>query len=293
MISSITPSSQQQLGSAGGGGGIKCGAPNSIGSIPSSALHPERGVDQELAYAHGLGGDGFAQIALYNVNVYDKLYSTVVPLSATGSAFVNQAFLAQRLQAIAAACPTLDPASLAGVTGTFNVGALRARSFTFSGRQRFDRRTYVDYAWTLDSTAIVSAPLPLLQANLKLIPGSQLPGLPLHTLDASLDRLFGRSIDVRYTFHGVSDNNTKRLPAYDYSDLRVAVPLARVTLSLQIDNLFNQYAEIRKLLDEGEPYALNRYATPASYVPYLGAAASERFGLPYRSIFVNASVRMR
>ena len=92
----------QQLASAGGGGGIRCGAPNSIGNVPSSALRPERGVDEELSYAHGFGGDAFAQLALYDVNVYDKLYSTIVPLASTGGGFIDAAFLAQQEQAIAA-----------------------------------------------------------------------------------------------------------------------------------------------------------------------------------------------
>ncbi|MBV8749837.1 MAG: hypothetical protein JO103_08995, partial [Candidatus Eremiobacteraeota bacterium] len=283
----------QALVSAGGGGGIKCGALNSVGNVPSSALRPERGVDQEFSYAHGLGGDGYAQLALYNVQVYDKLYSTIVPLTSTGGGFVNAAFLAQQEQAIANACPAQNPAALVGVTGTFNVGALHARGFTLSGRQRFDRRTYLDYAWALDSTVIVSAPIPLLQANLKLIPGSQLPSLPLHTLDASLGRLVGRALDVRYTFHWVADNNTKRLPAYDYSALQMSLPAGRALVTLAVDNLFNQHADIRGLLYEGEPYALNAYATPSAYVPYLGAAESERFGLPARTVYLNATYRVR
>lgn len=283
----------QQLVSAGGGGGIRCGALNAIGNVPSSALRPERGVDEEVAYAHGFGGDAFAQLALYDLHVYDKLYSTIVPLSSTGGGFVSAAFLAQQEAAIASACPTQDPASLVGVTGTYNVGALHARGFTFAGRARIDRRTFVDYAWVLDSTAIVSAPLPLLQSNLKLIPGGQLPSLPLHTLDASLDRLIGRAFDARYTYHWVADNNTKRLPAYGSSDLRLSVPVARTLLSLEIDNVFNQDADPRGLLYEGEPYALNAYATPSAYVPYLGAAESERFGLPPRTFYLNASVRLR
>jgi len=283
----------QTLGSAGGGGGVKCGALNAIGSVPSSALRPERGVDEEVAYAHGFGGDAFAQVALYDVRVYDKLYSALTPLATTGSSFIPPAFLAQQLAAIANACGSTDPATLAGLNGTFNIGQMRARGFTLSGRHRLDRQTAFDYAWTLDSTALVAVPVTYLQSNLNVVPGSQLPGLPLHTLDASLDRVVGNGIDVRYTFHWVSDNNTKRLPAYDYSALRVSAPLAHATVSLAVDNLFGQHAEIRGLLYEGEPYALNAYATPAAYAPYTGAAASERFGLPYRSVYLDASFRVR
>ena len=281
------------LGGAGGGAAISCGALNSIGSVPSSALHPERGVDEEVAYGHRFGGDSQVQIALYNVNVYDKLYSTIVPLTATGTAFLDPAYLAQAASQIAGRCgSTLTPA-LIGVTGTFNVGALRSRGFTIAGRQRVDRRTFVDYDWTLDSTAIVSAPVPLLQANLALIPGAQLPRLPLHTLNTSIDHLFNGAVDARFTVHTVSDNNTKRLPAYDYSDLRVSVAMLSGTFSVAVGNVFNEHADIRGLRYEGVPLALNGYATPSAYASVASAAATEQFGLPYRSIFFNYALRTR
>ncbi|HYZ16645.1 MAG TPA: TonB-dependent receptor [Candidatus Acidoferrum sp.] len=287
------PFAPQVLGSAGGGGGVKCAGLNAIGSVASSALHPERGVDQEVAYAHGFGGDSFVQGALYNTNVYDKLYAALIPISTTGTGFIPGAFLAQQLAFIASQCGGVDPSTLAGVSGTFNIGTMRARGFVVSGRQRIDRRTAIDYAWTLDSTALLSVPSTYLQSNLNIVPGGQLPGLPLHTLDASVDRLVGRALTARYTYHWVADNNSKRLPAYDYSDLRLSLPLGRGTLSVEVDNLFNQWADIRGLLYEGEPYALNAYATTADYAPYTGAAASERFGLPNRTVFLDYSVRMR
>ena len=53
-----------------------CGGLNSIGTAPSADLKPERGVDEELSYGHTWSGDSITQLQLYNVNVYDKLYST-------------------------------------------------------------------------------------------------------------------------------------------------------------------------------------------------------------------------
>ncbi|HTJ25961.1 MAG TPA: TonB-dependent receptor, partial [Candidatus Limnocylindria bacterium] len=271
------------LGGAGGGAAIACGAGaiNAIGSAPSSVLHPERGVDQEVAYGHSFGGDSQLQVDAYSINIYDKLYSTVVPLSTTGTSFIDPTFLTQEINAGA----TCGGAQL-GLTGTFNVGALRGRGVTVSGRQRIDRRTFVDYDWVTDSTVITSAPVNLLQANLTLVPGAQLPHLPLHTLDTSVDRLLGRAIDLRYTFHWVSSNNTKGLPAYSYSALRLSSPLKNGTLSIGVDNLFNQNAFVEGYLYEGVPLALNQYAPASAYGP-LGAAATEQFGLPSRRVFMS------
>lgn len=285
----FTPSS---LGGAGGGATINCAGLNSAGSVPSAALSPERGIDEELAYGHRFFADSQAQLALYNTNILNKLYSTLVPLSQTGTSFISPAYLAQVTSTIAAKCGVAAAPSLIGLTGTFNVGQMIARGFTLSGRERFTRSTFVDYDWTLDSTALVSAPVSLLQSNQTLILGSQLPRLPLHTLGTSLDQSVG-AFDLRYTVHTVSANNTKSLPPYDYSDLRASIALGPGTLSIAVSNLFNQYAFIDGLQYQGVPLALNQYATAASYAPYTGTAATEQFGLPYRSIYFNYSVLTR
>jgi len=35
------------------------------------------------------------------------------------------------------------------------------------------------------------------------------------------------------------------------------------------------------------PLALNQYATASSYQPYIGASATEQFGLPARGFYIN------
>jgi outer membrane receptor for ferrienterochelin and colicin len=279
------PFTESPLGGAGGGKPINCSAPNSIGSAPSTILKPERGVDQELAYGHSFGGDSQMQLALYDVNVFDKLYSTEIPLAQSGTGFIDPTYLMQQEQKLLATCPGVDPAQLLAVTGTVNVGQLRARGFTFSGRQRVERNTFIDYDWTADSTSIISAPDELLKSNETLILGSQLPNLPLHTLDLALDHTFWKKLELRYGFHYVSDNNTKNLPAYNFSTLTAGAPIGPGTFSASVTNLFNQNAFIEGLRYEGVPLALNQYASAADYAQYTGANATEQFGLPYRAVY--------
>jgi hypothetical protein len=59
-------------------------------------LKPERGVDEDLAYGHRFADDSQVQLTLCNVNVYDNLYSTTVPLSTAGTGFIDPAYLAKR-----------------------------------------------------------------------------------------------------------------------------------------------------------------------------------------------------
>ena len=42
---------------AGGGAAITCDGLNSIGTTPTSAIKPERGVDEEVAYTHSWTND--------------------------------------------------------------------------------------------------------------------------------------------------------------------------------------------------------------------------------------------
>ncbi len=278
---------------AGGGTAFTCGL-NSIGNVPSSALKPERGVDAELAYGHRFRGDTQAQIVLYNVNVFDKLYNALFPLGRTGTSFIDPAYLAQTTATLASLAQSNGCApgvAQPALNGWLNIGQLRARGLMFSGRTRFAKRTFVDYDWALDSTALLSAPDLLLEQNPTLIVGSQLqnPNVPLHKLNAALDQTIGE-VEVRYGYHWISGGNTKHLPAYDFSDLLVAVAHGNSVLSVSVGNLFNQDASIQGLRYEGVPFALNQYATDYSK---FGPAATEQFGLPYRTVQFNYTVHVR
>lgn len=279
-------------GGAGGGAPITCAALNSIGSAPSSVLKPEKGVDEDLAYVHRWHDDTQTQITLYNTNVYDKIYSTTVPLSQTGTAFVPPSYLALATAAVAGHCGTNVAPGLLGVSGFLNVGTLRARGADIAGRLRATRSLYVDYDWALTSTVLGAANTALLESTPTLIPDSQLPRLPLHTFNAAVDYTLHDGIDLRYTLYTVSSNNTKALPAYDYSDLSAGYPVGKGILTATVLNLFNQWGSIAGLRYEGVPLPLNSYAPKAAYAQYTGAAATELFGLPYRTLYLSYQFRM-
>ncbi len=275
------------LQGAGGGQSYVCGGLNSLGTgAPQlqSSLIPERGVDYEAAYAHGWKNGSTFTAQLYDVNVFDKLFPTIVPLSQTGTAFLPANAVANATTALDSVCGAGNYDL--GVTQTLNVGTMRAQGADLSGRWRFTSRLFADYDWAVTSTTLVDAPPGLLASNLTYIPGSQLARVPLHTFDGSLDALVGRNLDIRYTLHTVSANNTKALPAYNYSDLLLTyTPPGNGTLTCFISNLFDQYANIAGLIGMGVPLPLNNYANMASYTPLIGTSATERYGLPYRQIY--------
>ncbi len=286
----FTPSN---LVTAGGGGGLSCSRVNSVGSVPSSVLKPERGVDEELSFGHRFSGDSQVQVAFYDTNVFSKIYSTVTPLSVTGTGFIDPADLARALALASSTCGAANPLAILGVTGPINLGQLRAQGFTISGRQRVSPRLFFDYDYATTSTTIRSASPQFYQQNLTYIQGEQLPRVPLHTLNFAADGSPNKNLDIRYTLHWVSENNTKRLPGYNYSDLRITSRAGPGNATVFVSNLFNQNAFIEGMLNAGQTLGLNQYATAADYAPYTGAGATELFGLPYRSIYFSYSVQIR
>jgi hypothetical protein len=268
---------------AGGGSDIVCGGLNSIGSAPSSILQPERGVDAELAYGHSWSDGSIAQLQLYNVNVYNKILSTLVPLSQTGTGFLTPQEIANAQNVLNGVCGANN--YQLGVTGNANAGTERAKGFDLSGRWHALHGTFVDYDWALTSSSLLNAPAPFLESNLQYIPGSQIKGVPLHTFNGAIDQTIGQ-VSARLAYYWVAVNNTKNLPAYSFTNLQVGMPLfARGTFTVAVYNLFNQWANIAGLEGEGVPEALNSYATAANYAPLIGTSATEQFGLPYRQIY--------
>jgi len=101
------------LSTAGGGGGLSCSRTNAIGRSPSSVLRPERGVDEEFAYAHRFGGDSQVQLSLYNTNVYGRtsmarstIRSRLSPRSARALSTPRRSQAQRRRSPLSAGVPT-------------------------------------------------------------------------------------------------------------------------------------------------------------------------------------------
>jgi hypothetical protein len=276
-------------------GNIKCSGFNAVGNLPSSDLKPEQGIDTEFGYGHRFGGDSTVQLTLYSENVFQKIYSATVPLSDLGVPF-NPAPYAN-LVASFCGVTQAQALSLLGVSGPINLGHMMARGLDLSGRIRISQPFYIDYDYGTTSSFLVSSDPslvnPVYGGNLTLIPGSQLPNIPLHKWDVAFDYLIGQRLDVNLATYHVSENNPKNLPAYTYGNLTLSAPVGRGIVSATITNLWQTDADYRGLIGEGYPLALNKYATASAYQPFFGAQATERFGLPYRTIEFVYSLRVR
>jgi hypothetical protein len=204
--------------------------------------------------------------------------------------------------AVAGLCPGITPAQaigLLGVSGNVNIGHSLARGLELTGRQRFTQSFFIDYSYNTQSSILESSdPVlidPAFGGSLFLIPGSQLPGVPLHKVSYAFNYTIDKMVDVRLANYWVSKGNSNNLPAYGYSNLYVAASKGQSTFGFNINNLFQSHADYRNAVGLGEPLPLNHLASAANgdYAQYFGAGATERFNLPFRTIEFNYTFKTR
>lgn len=277
-------------------GNILCSGLNTVGSVPSSELKPELGVDQEASWGHRFSGDSTLQLTLYNDNILDQIYdSLTLPLSDLTVPFDAQPYA----NAVARTCgiTSKQALSLLGVSGSINIGHTLARGIDLAGRVRLSSPFYIDYTYDTISTALKaddpSLINPLYGGSLILIPNAQLPNIPLHKWSFTLDYTFWRDVEAQLETDHESENNQRDLPAYTWSNLSITVPIGNGDFTTTVDNLWQTDADYRGLIGEGYPQPLNHFAQPADYAPYLGAQATERFGLPFRTINFTYTIKIK
>ena len=102
----------------------------------------------------------------------------------------------------------------------------------------------------------------MLQNNLNLIPGSQLLGVRLHTYSVALDYVTSKNYEARIIDYWTAQNNAQSRPAFSWANLLLSAPVGPGSFNINSYNVFQQNVDIRGLIGEGVPQALNRYAGP-------------------------------
>ena len=271
---------------------INCSSPNSVGNVPSSSLIPERIGDQELTASHDWGAGAFTAVDVYSARLADKIYAATIPVALLPAGTIPSWQLAPYRKALSDMC---GRDSTLAASGNFNVGAVRATGADLMGRMPVPRVRHLslNYGYSVESSVLESVNTPwFLPYNLSFIPGSQLPGVPLHQASLALDYTRPGGIDAALWRYWTSVNNPSNLPAYAVSNLEIGIPLSRsLRLRLMVDNLFNENANSYALSGLGYPAPLNRYASAANYAPYSGYGATVLAPLAPRDIFFNFDLK--
>jgi hypothetical protein len=287
-----------------------CNALNSTGSGGNPSLKPERAGDLEFSMGHRFGADSTIQLSLYSETINQQLYTQTIPVLNFSPGFFGvtnyldpttstgqQNAIASFANTVGSQCgitPT-QALNLLGVDGTVNIGQGLAEGLELQGRQRLGTRFFFDYDYATNSSVPLHVPLSILQNDFTIIPGWQLPRIPLHKYDFAFDYTFGTGIEARTETYFVSSNNPKNLPNYNYTNVILSAPTGKLgTVSAIVSNVFQQYADYRGLLGHGYPLALNpAFASQEDYTPLIGNQATERFGLTFRTLELLYTIKVR
>ena len=281
-------------------GNVRCGTLNSIGSGGNPSLGPERASDTEFSWGHRFGeGDSAFQLSLYSEPIWNQLYTQTIPALNFPAGFYGSTgygALTPYATIYAADCggTAAQAEAFLGVDGTVNIGSGEAQGIDLTGRQRITPSFFIDYGYATNSSVPTNVPISVLQGNLTLVPGSQLPGIPLQKANFALDWTVAKLVELRSETYWVASNNTKNMPAYNYTNLIASVNTGqRGVFNVVVNNLFQQYAFPEGLIGDGVPLALNQFAGPSDYTPLIGAGATEEFGLTPRTIEFIYSYKLR
>jgi outer membrane receptor protein involved in Fe transport len=271
-------------------GNINCSGLTIIGDVGNPTLEPEKADDVDLSYGHRFGADSQIQASAYSENVSDKIFPEPIDVNTLPVGFINATPYTPIVQS---QCGTAPGAGALGVNSQTNVGRLLAQGVDIQGRERVSHKLFFDYDYSIETSVLKSANLLLLENNPTYIIGAQLPGVPAHKWQVAADQTFGKNIDVRYTQYYVGVNNPKNTTAYNYGELSASMPFGPGRFNVAVSNVFNQFTQWNGLIGEGVPLALNQYANAGAYAPYIGAGATEGFGLPPRQIYFSYTFQLK
>jgi outer membrane receptor for ferrienterochelin and colicin len=225
-----------------------CGGLTAVGTSTNPNIQSESGTDLELAYGHNFHDDSGVQMTVYDTNVSNPIFQSVIP----ASTFATNPVLAQVLAALNN--PTSgryeqlcgSPASISNLVlnGPINVAGGRFRGVELGGRERINRSLFVDYGYTIQSAAYNGVTSQILQSNPFLINGAQIAGIPLHTGSAGIDyRNRKAGFEARLDGNYVGPNNSFYIGQYAYFNGFIRQSVGRyATLTLGGINIFNSDA---------------------------------------------------
>src|SRR5579872_1626117 len=261
----------------------------SLGTVPAPGVQPEKSSDLEISLAHRWFADTISQFVAYDTNEKNTIFEAQAPAAGflgVINEFGGQNYISEAIAHVTSVCPNFTPTNPATIANFFinsnlNLASARARGFELSQRLRVNPHLYFDGYWDTQSTTIFDAPDSLLMNNPTLIPGSQLPKIPLHKwgLAMNLTSTHGGELYLDYT--QVDSNNELARPSYGSASLALTQQVAAHTfVNLGVSNLFNQVTDNYGRIGLGIFVPENRFGPDTSAVQQ----GSERFGLPPASV---------
>jgi outer membrane receptor protein involved in Fe transport len=269
-----------------------CGALNSIGSAPNTALDQESAKELEISYGHRLQGDSQIQIVGYEEDVTNVIFSNNLPLTSFGSSAVPQNLQAYLTRLSTVCGPSSSIANLA-LTAAANAGAGRFQGIDFTGRYRISPSFYADFGWDIASARYFGVPVVSQMNNGALRDGQPIVGVPFSKGTLGFDWTLKDRTEMRIDGYFVGRNNALLRAPYGYADAFVARPFGRtLNVSLGVKNLFNSAYDQYGRIGLAQFIPENQFYHDANAIQQnFGCCYGERFGLPQRSFVLTLSTR--
>ena len=274
------------------------GALNSVGTVPNKGLKTESAVDEEISYGHRFNPTTLVQVDVYNALEQNPILGGLEPLSAypAGVALLNQqdpnnpgnTLLQSFLNRIQSQCGGTPTASVLGWNSNLNAGSAIYRGVEVNGTTAVMPNVSLSVDYGVQSAFYQNIPVTILQNNAYLINGHQLGQTPLQKGDASL--VWATPAGFRATLQGIytGSNNWLNQGPFWYANANIAKTTGPVTVSLGVENLFNSFAQEYGYIGYGLFQGQNQFGGAANALQ----AGTEQFGLPYRQILLNVSVKV-
>ncbi len=257
-------------------------------------LKPETAVDEEIAYGHRFNSRFTLQADAYNTLENNAILSATLPITQFPQYVnaINQKIPGSNqtwLQAyLAHLGPTFTLNDL-GISLDANTAQALYRGFDLNASVGLVRNLTFDAQYGVQSAQYKGISDEILKNNIFLINDAQIAKIPLQKAFSSLvyQNDAGSRIEFDETYIG--NNNEYVRPAFWYTDASFAKETGPVTVTLGVNNLFNNAATQYGYFGLGTFVPENQYGTDTSALQQ--GSNAELYGLMPRQVWLTVQIK--
>ncbi len=278
-----------------------CTPYNTIGNGGNPGIKPEAANDYEFGYAHSFQRDSSVQLNLYQTEVSNQLFAADLPLTQyPGTVPIPPSLLAGFASKISSVCPNVNPANpstvlpFLSISTTYNAARARYKGLEFTGRQRFTRQFYVDYAFDVQSARQFGVNDNILQNNAFIVNGGQIQGIPINQGSIGFDYSTIAGLEARIDGYFVGTNNVSQRDPYSLWNGFIGYQFTKnLAVRVGVYNMFNSAVSYYGYFGHQRFIPENQfYSDPNAIQEYLSTGSGEQFGLTPRAFLVSISSQL-
>jgi outer membrane receptor protein involved in Fe transport len=257
-------------------------------------LKPETAVDEEIAYGHRFNSRVTLQVDAYNTLENKAILSAILPVTQFPNyvAALNQLIPGTNQTWLQADLAHLGPGftiNSLGVSLNANTAQALYRGINFDATVGLARNLTLDAQYGVQSAMYNGINAQILQNNVFLINGAQIAHIPMQKAFGSLVYQNDAGSKVEFDETYIGNNNLFVRPAFWYTDASFAKRTGPVTVTLGVNNLFNQAATQYGYFGLGTFVPENQFGSDTSALQQ--GSNAELYGLLPRQIWLTVGIK--